>query len=112
MPTAIFRTQFCFVVLRRHRRVVSHFNVCALIKSNPLAGIRMRTEDQTIDFARWLARHSEMAWFIFRERRRATVGAPESDMFVASDEPPAPFRPCSAATPTGAVNRHLSPDTI
>ena len=72
----------------------------------------MRTEDQTIDFARWLARHSEMAWFIFRERRRATVGAPETDMFVASDEPPNPFRPCSEVTPTGEVLRHFSPATL
>jgi len=72
----------------------------------------MRTEDKTLDLARWLARHSEMAWFVFRERRRATVGAPERDLFVAFDEQPVPFRPCSGATPTGEVIRRVSLATI
>ena len=72
----------------------------------------MPTEDQAINVARWLARHSEMAWFVYRERTGATVGAPERDMFVASDEPPNPFRPCSEGTPTGEVIRYVSPATI
>jgi hypothetical protein len=81
-------------------------------KVQRIAGIDMRTQNQTIDFARWLARHSEMAWFVFRERRHATVDAPERDLFVASDEPPNPFRPCSEAAPTGEVIPRVSPATI